>query len=157
MKKGREISEEAMRLRIADLCARSEQCEFDLRRKMASAGMSAAQASEIIRFLREQKFIDDQRYAGAFARDKARFSGWGRNKIRMALLAKRIPESAIRNALESIDQQIYLLTMRRLGEAKAAKLNLNIASDRAKFLRYLLSRGYESSLACHLLEAIRKS
>ena len=76
---------------MAGLCAKSEQCPYDIMAKLRKFGLTAEDAGEVLDSLREQKFVDEARYARSFARDKVRFSGWGRNKIRQQLMLKRIP------------------------------------------------------------------
>lgn len=150
------ITPEGAKLRMADLCSRSEQCASDVSGKLLRFGLSAAQTKEIIESLKRDKFIDESRFAGAYARDKVRFAGWGVNKIRMGLIAKRISQSDIQAALASIDRSEYIEGLKRVGLAKAKGLNLNKPGDAAKFMRHILSRGYEASLASKLLEALRK-
>lgn len=149
-KKKSPISAEEALIRMADLCSRAEQCEEDIRMKLSRLGLPMSDIPTILTRLREQKFVDDARFAGSFARDKCRFSGWGKYKIRMALVAKRIPGADISAALESIDEADYREALRRTAEAKARSLELcgeEAKADRMKLYRHLLSRGFESELA----------
>ncbi|MDE6576654.1 MAG: RecX family transcriptional regulator [Muribaculaceae bacterium] len=144
------VSPEAARLRMADLCARSEQCEADIMRKLQNLSLPGDVAGEIIKFLRENKFIDDERFARSFARDKCRFSSWGRNKIRLALMAKHIPADAIAHGLAEIDKDDYLNALRKVALAKFRQLDLTgekAREDRMKLYQHIISRGFESSLA----------
>ena len=65
---------------MAGLCAKFEQCPYDIMAKLRKFGLTAEDAGEVLDSLREQKFVDEARYARSFARDKVRFSGWGRSK-----------------------------------------------------------------------------
>lgn len=49
------------------------------------------------------RFIDDNRYAEAFVRDKIRLSGWGARKIRTSLRLKGIAAAIIDEALARLD------------------------------------------------------
>ena len=80
---------------MADLCARSEQCEADIRQKLYRLGLSSGEVQQIVSQLIDEKFIDNARFARSFARDKCRFSCWGRHKIRLALAAKRLSDAEI--------------------------------------------------------------
>jgi len=71
---------------MAGLCARSEQCEGDIARKLAAKGMGASDVEWVLGELRERGFVDAVRFARSFTNDKVRFSAWGRIKIRAALL-----------------------------------------------------------------------
>lgn len=141
---------------MASLCARSEQCEADIRKKLSARLPNSADVEEIIGFLKREKFLDNARYARAFASDKARFSGWGRNKIRMALAAKRISSDIISEALEYVDPEEYESKAFAAGRAKSRSLNLSQREDAAKLYRHLLARGYESSLAMKVLHELRR-
>jgi len=146
----RKISPEAAQTRMADLCARSEQCEADIRQKLYRLGLSSTEVQNIIEALVRDKFIDNTRFACAFARDKCRFSSWGRNKIRLALIAKRISSSDISHGLDAIDRHDYLEALRRTAVAKARDMDLSGGEgreNRIKLFRHILSRGFESDLA----------
>lgn len=132
---------------MASLCARSEQCEYDIRIKLMRSRLSAEAITRIIEFLKERKFLDDGRYAVAYASDKVRFSFWGKLKIRMGLRAKRISDIDIRNALESIVDQDYETALSRVIKAKVHCLDPRIREDYAKLYRALLARGFESEIA----------
>lgn len=144
------ISPEAAVARMAELCARSEQCEADIRQKLYRLGLSPASVQDCIERLVRGRFIDNARFARAFANDKVRFSSWGRNKIRLALIGKRIPSETIREALDSIDEADYLQALKRTIGAKVRSLDLrgpDARNERLKLFRFVLSRGFEPDFA----------
>ena len=143
----KQITKDEALLSMADLCARSEQCAFDITKKLSARGLPPGDVRSVISELEERGFIDAGRYARAFSRDKVRFSAWGRLKIRAALLAKRIPEAVVREAFEDVDPDDYADALTRAARAKSAGLDLSSYDDRLKLYRHLLSRGFESSLA----------
>ncbi len=135
---------------MAALCARSEQCEADIRQKLYRLGLSSAEVQRLIEELTAGRFIDNARFARSFARDKCRFSCWGRNRIRLELKMRRISAPDIEQALEAIDEADYLDAIRRATAAKGRSLDLNgpdARAERLKLFRHLLSRGFESNLA----------
>ncbi len=143
--------------RMASLCARSEQCEADIAAKLHKAGLSRDDADSIMRRLRDDRFLDNRRFARAFASDKSRFAGWGRVRIRMALAMKRIPSDIVAEALDNIDDEEYMEAMRRTARAKTRTLDLSLRDDRNKLYRHLLSRGYESALAVKVIKELLSS
>lgn len=143
-------------IRMASLCSRSEQCVADIREKLRKLELPSHIINEIIEQLIAQRFIDDARFARAFANDKIRFSGWGRLKIRAALIEKKVERDIIEAAIDNIDFQEYIDVMRRVGSAKAKSLNLALRDDQARLYRFLLSRGFESKLSMQLIEALRR-
>ncbi len=155
----RPVTPDAARLRMADLCARSEQCEYDIRTKLIRLGLNPSQIDSIISFLKENRFLDNTRFAVSFARDKCRFSSWGKNKIKMGLMMKRLPKADIEAGLREIDEKDYLDALRRVTLAKGRQLDLlgeNSREERMKLYRHILSRGFESPLATKATESYMK-
>ena len=80
------LSPENALVRMAALCSKCEQTEYDIRLKLKSWGISQNDIDTIINRLLQEKFIDEQRYATAFTRDKFHFAGWGKIKITFQIL-----------------------------------------------------------------------
>ena len=137
--------EEALQY-AAGACARAEQSEFDIRRKLRLHGITGAEADKIIDYLFEHSFLDDERFAKAFANDKVQFSSWGKIKIRAALAMKKIPRYAIDKALEAIEDDDYLFSLNTLALQLSKNVDLRDRESRLKIVRRLASRGYELSL-----------
>ncbi|MBD5272026.1 MAG: RecX family transcriptional regulator [Bacteroides sp.] len=148
------ITKEAALLKMADLCARGEHCAFEIREKLRKMQLAASDANEIVEYLEENRYIDDSRFARAFARDKVKFSGWGKNKIRMALAMKRIPSAEISSALEEIDPEEYMAVAVNAAKAKARNLDLSDYNDKGKLYRHLASRGFEGSVISKAIQSI---
>lgn len=142
---------EALLKRMAGLCAKSEQCSFDITTKLYKAGLPRDKREEIIEYLTANRYLDDARFARSFASYKVRFSGWGKRKIRMALAAKRIPSDSIREALEAIEDSDYFEAIDRVAESKKRDLDMNDREQVAKLYRHLLSRGFEPDVIRRVL------
>lgn len=129
--------------RLEAQCARREYCSSDvLRKAMEKLDGDTAAAAEVLACLVGGGYVDDFRYASAFARDKASLGGWGRYKIRQALLAKRIGEDVISRALEEVDPDKASARLERLLETKRKSLEGD-PQARLKLLKFGLSRGYD--------------
>lgn len=128
--------------RLRALCSRREYCVEDVRQKAVKAleGDTVA-ASEVVGTLIKEKYVDDLRYASAFARDKASIQGWGEVKIRYMLSAKKISREVIDLALTEIDQSRASSKLLKLLETKYRSLRED-PQCRLKLLRYALGRGY---------------
>ena len=146
MRRTKPADPDALLKRMAGLCARSEQCTFDISSKLYRAGLSKEKREEIIEYLTANRYLDDSRYARSFASYKVRFAAWGKRKIKMALAAKRIPSGLIQQALDDIDPDDYSDAAKRAVEAKKKELDLSVREDRVKLYRHLLSRGFESDI-----------
>lgn len=128
--------------RLRGLCSRREYCCADVLKKSKDAlegDIKAAQ--EVVDSLVKDKYVDDLRYASAYARDKASIQGWGDVKIKYMLSAKGISASVISEALQEIDRDKSLSRLHKLLENKLRSLR-DDPQCRLKLLRFALSRGY---------------
>lgn len=126
--------------RLQAQCSRREYCCADVRKKIADAGWTEA-TDEMLESLKKERYVDDLRYATAFARDKSSLGGWGRLKISHALRAKGISDAQIREALGEIDEADASEKLLKMVRQKYKTL----AEDpqcRLKLLRFALGRGY---------------
>ncbi len=140
--------------RLQELCARSEQCSFDISRKLYTWGVAPEASDKILKALIAEKFIDDERFAKAFARDKYRFSGWGRIKIVRQLAAKRISGSIAEIAIGEIDEDEYEAIALKALKAKARTLKEgNTYEGRTKLFRFGVTRGFEPSLVSSIIKS----
>ena len=133
-------------LKVADrmraLCSRREYCRKDILKKgMTALDGDAAKAEEVVGKLVEERYVDDRRYAAAFARDKASIAGWGAAKIRYMLAAKGVDREIIASALEEVDVTRADARLEKLMENKARSLK-DDPQRRIKLLRFGVGRGY---------------
>jgi regulatory protein len=134
------------------LCAEREMCFSDINRKLISWGVGGDDSDKILNLLTQGSFVDEERYAGAFVKDKFKYNKWGRLKISAALKMKKIPDELIRKALDLIDDAEY----RDLLKSMIAKQRKTVKSKnqfdlKGKLLRYGLAKGFESHLLYDLL------
>ena len=124
-------------------CARREYCSADMSAKALTRLEGDSQAAaEVMEALVRDRYVDDARYAAAFARDKAQLDGWGPVKIRYALRAKKVEGHFIDAALAEVDTDKADERLRGLLEARWKMLKGD-PQARLKLIRFALSRGYE--------------
>ena len=153
----RQPTAEEMLVKMAGLCAGAEQCAADIRAKILKQGFTPEEADAMISYLQRNKYLDDSRYARAYAVDKVRFSGWGRMKVRMGLRAKGMGDSIIAQALDYIPETDYKEALGKVMAAKARSLDLSDVKERQKLYRHMAGRGFESQLIISAMRAmIRK-
>eukprot|EP00825_Cyclidium_porcatum_P013541 TRINITY_DN17149_c0_g1_i3.p1 TRINITY_DN17149_c0_g1~~TRINITY_DN17149_c0_g1_i3.p1 ORF type:complete len:150 (-),score=12.85 TRINITY_DN17149_c0_g1_i3:18-467(-) len=63
--------------KAAVLCSRSEYCTSEIREKLKLWGLSPEEAVSVIEKLIAEKYVDDERFARAYAKDKFKFNRWG--------------------------------------------------------------------------------
>ena len=153
------VTKEKALERLAGLCARSEQCESEIVRKLFNWGISGNDRKEIIDYLKENRYLDDARYARCYARDKARFSKWGPIKIKAELFKRKIQASFIREAIEEVEPSVWKDSLLNVARSKAENLDFSgeeVYENRQKLFRYLISRGFPSSASSKAVSFIIK-
>ncbi len=139
--------------KMAALCSRSEQCTPDVMKKITGLGADPGQAEMIISRLREEKFLDDERYARTYANEKFRINKWGRIKIRYYLKFKGLEEHMIMAGLSEIDQEEYIRLLVKTMKEKAKSIKNAGKYDKAgQVIRFVQSRGFEPELIHRYLE-----
>ena len=128
--------------RLQRQCARMEYCVSDIRRKALKALEGDGEAADrVVASLVKDKFVDDRRYAAAFAREKSALQGWGAVKIRFLLRGKGISDEIISEALAEIDADKAASKLDKLAADKYRLLK-DDPQCKLKMLKALLSRGY---------------
>jgi regulatory protein len=137
------------------ICSRREQCVRDVQDKLQSWGVQTDLGNKIINVLIKENFINEERYAKAFVREKFRQNRWGRVKITAHLKAKDIPNNIRLTALEEIGNKEYKDVLKNLITLHRKTIKAKNQFDlKGKLLRYGLSKGFESSLLYDLLNDI---
>jgi len=139
----KEVTEQGAYLQLAQLCARSEHCQHDLLEKMRRWQMSDEAQARVMQRLVSEHYVDDERYAHAFVRDKIRYNKWGRRKVEQALWQKRIDEDIRQQVLDEVDDEEYLSVLRPLLKQKRRSTKAeNDYELNQKLVRFALSRGF---------------
>jgi regulatory protein len=138
-------------LKIASFCAYQERCHQEVREKLHTFALTAEEIEEVISRLIEENFLNEQRFAIAYAGGKFRVKDWGKIKIRYELQQRNISTYCIQKALESIDTEEYYEKLTLLAQKKIAQEQLRTLQDKQKLYTYLSSKGYESNLIQEVL------
>ena len=139
----KEMTEQEAYLQLAALCAQAEHCEQEMRDKMKRWELDETVQNRIIERLVKERYIDNERYARAFVKDKIRYNKWGRRKVQQGLWMKRIDASIQQQALDEIDEKEYLDVLRPL--LKQKRKGIKASSDyelNQKLVRFALGRGF---------------
>ena len=139
----KEITEQEAYLRLSALCALAEHCRHEMFEKMRRWGLDEAVAERVATRLVSERYVDDERYARAFVRDKVRYQKWGRRKIEQGLWQKHIADDIRQRVLNHIDDEEYLSVLRPL--LKQKRKGIKASSDyelNQKLMKFALSRGF---------------
>ena len=146
-------TEQEAYLTLAALCAQAEHCQWEMTEKMRRWELSdEAQARVMERLIRE-RYVNDERYARAFVKDKVRYNKWGRRKVEQALWQKHIDDDIRQHILDEVDDEEYLRVLRPLLQQK--RKSTKAANDyelNQKLVRFALSRGFTFDIIRQCLE-----
>ncbi len=149
---GNDMKHDEALKRAAALCSRQEQCTRHIREKLVQWNAKEQDAEMIIQLLTKEKFLDDNRYAKFFVKDKFRINRWGKVKIAHMLRHKGIDEVNIQDALNQIDEDAYYQTCSDLIRNKSASLKeKNLFTRKGKLYRFASGRGFEPDLIHRIL------
>lgn len=140
--------------KICKWCAYQERSQQDVRDKLYDYGLHRKEVEEMISRLITENFLNEERFAIAFAGGKFRQLGWGKTKIKLALKQKKVSEYCMRKALSSIDDMAYLKSLHQLIQ-KRGKLEKekNPLRKNYKLAQYAISRGFEPDLVWDALKS----
>ena len=137
-------------------CVKREYCRSDIFRKAMTALEGDKDTAErLVASLVEDRFVDDSRYAAAFAREKARLAGWGPVKISFALAAKGISKDVASKALREVEPEEADRRMLSVLETKYRSLKGD-PQEKFKLIKFGLTRGYEYEKIAPVVDEILK-
>ena len=140
------FSKEQIIFKLEAFCAYQERCTQEVRTKLERLGADESLSMEVIKLLKENRFLDDKRFVEAYVQGKVRIKKWGRQKIKAALFQKRIDAKLIQEGIYAfISDEEYQLVVESLIERKNRELSTekNPQIKKQKLMRFLLSRGFQ--------------
>ena len=139
----KETTEQEAYLQLAALCAQAEHCQQEMRDKMKRWEMAPEVQERVITRLIKERYIDDERYARAFVKDKIRYNKWGRRKVQQGLWMKHIDDDIQQRVLSEVDDAEYLAVLKPLLKQKAKSIKAeNDYELTRKLVRFALGRGF---------------
>lgn len=138
-------TEHELRLKAEAYCSAAEHCPSEIRTKLALWGADETTTENILSHLLKERYLDNERFCRFFVRDKYRFNQWGRLKIIQALRMKQLPQDAISNGLDEIDEREYADILQHLLKQKAKTVKAATEYERnAKLMRFAAGRGFSA-------------
>ena len=139
----KETTEQEAYLQLATLCAQAEHCQQEMRDKMKRWEMAPEVQERVIARLIKERYIDDERYARAFVKDKILYNKWGRRKVQQGLWMKHIDDDIQQRVLSEVDDTEYLAVLKPLLKQKAKSIKAeNDYELTQKLVRFALGRGF---------------
>ncbi len=142
-------------VKIASFCAYQERTQQEVRSKLYEYGIKTDEVEVIISKLILENFLNEERFAKAFAGGKFRVKKWGRNRIIRELEMRDLSPYCIKSALKEIPEEDYVETIHQIINKKSTEiLAKNLYQKNYKIAQYLISRGFESDLVWDILKEV---
>lgn len=133
--------------RIRHYCAVMDRCQSQVITKLKSYGVSDTIVDEILIELKQNKYLNEERFARSFCSGKFKIKRWGRKKIAFELSKLKVPKSCVSQGMLEIDDADYMDVIKYLANKKITLLkDKNIFIRKKKVVDYLIRKGYESEL-----------
>jgi len=136
-------NEQKAYLQLAALCAQAEHCQWEMLEKLRRWELGDEAQARVMQRLVAERYVDDERYARAFVKDKIRYNKWGRRKVEQALWVKHISDDIRHKVLDEVDDEEYLAVLRPLLKQKRRTTKATDEYDmNRKLCRFALGRGF---------------
>ena len=144
-------------LKMQRYCAYQERSHNEVRSKLIEIGVYGDTIDQILIDLIQENFLNEERFAKAFARGKFNIKRWGRIRIKQELKLHKISTYCMKKAMEEISEEDYLKTLKELVNKKSDLLqeedNYKL---RIKLFAYVHQKGYETEFINKILDAFFK-
>jgi len=134
-------------------CVYQERCQQEMRNKLYEWGLFPDAVESLIAKLISDNFLNEERFAKAFAGGKFRIKKWGRVKIKLELKKRHISDYCIRKAMQEINDTDYIKILKALIVKKSKQIKGGKEHIRNyKIAKYIASRGFEQDLIWDILK-----
>lgn len=131
--------------KAAGFCAYQERTQAEVRERLAEWRIFGEEAEQMISWLIENNYVNEERFAKAFAGGKFRIKGWGRTRIEHDLKMRGLSKYCIAQGLAEIPDDDYEIALNNLIAKKTEEFDFeNVLIKKQKIARYLIGKGYES-------------
>jgi regulatory protein len=140
---------------LENYCAYQERCHKDVETKLFQLHLIPEAKEKIILHLIQHNYLNEERFAKAFARGKFSIKNWGKQRIKNELKLRNISNYNINSALKEINEEEYLQTLETLSTKKLQLIKeTNLLKKKSKLANYLISKGFETTLVFNHLNTI---
>ncbi len=142
------------KVKAANFCVYQERTQQEVRDKLYALGLFSDEVEQLLSELISENFVNEERFAIAFAHGRFRLKQWGKSKISFELKKRKISRYCIDKALKGISESDYENTLTRLIEKKSKGINTTSLSARQKIANFLIGKGFEAEIVWRQVESI---
>lgn len=141
------IDVETARKKLEQYCAYQERCHKEVVQKLRLLGMQQQASDHIIAHLIANNYLNEERFAVAFARGKHRIKNWGKIRIEQELKMREISKYNINKAIKLLDEEDYLENFEKAAVKKWIDIReKDLSKKKQKWTAYFLRKGFEYNL-----------
>lgn len=142
--------------KIKHYCAYQERSHAEVKKKLYGFGLYKNEVELLICQLIEENYLNEERFAFAFAGGKFRIKQWGKTKIKYELKLRQVSDYSIKKALAQIDEDDYLKTLHKIAAEKldTLKSEKNIFTKKSKLQNYLVGKGFEFNVVTDVVKNV---
>jgi regulatory protein len=155
---GKRLNKEQAFQKLKHYCTYQERSHDEVKQKLYGFGLYRQDVEETISTLIEENYLNEERFAIAFAGGRFRMKQWGRIKIEYELKQKKVSSYCIKKALGEIDEEAYLKSLAQLAKKKWSSLRgpgITNYIKSAKTTTYLLQKGFERQLIAEVVARLK--
>ncbi|EJL74887.1 regulatory protein RecX [Chryseobacterium populi] len=142
-----------IKLKLVNYCVYQDRCHAEVEQKMREFLLIDEAKEEIMLYLLRENYLNEERFTRSYIRGKFYIKHWGRNKIRISLKQKQVPEKLINKSFDEIDEADYEKTIRKIFEDYYEKQkDLKEYQRKSKTIKYLISKGFEYDIILNIIE-----
>jgi regulatory protein len=143
---------------LTRFCLYRERCTAEVIQKMYGLKISEERHPQLIQQLKEEKYLDDDRFLKAYINTKIYVKKWGKKKIQAELSLKKLDKTLIQKYFLEVDDEVYIDNLNYLAEKKWSTLHKKMDREKqASLFRYMAGKGYESDLVMDWLKANKQN
>ena len=151
------LTKEQVLQKLRFYCRYQQRCESEIRQKLFELGVNKKDHDALTIELIKENFVNEERFAVAFASGRFKMKQWGRRKIQKGLKEKRVSDEIAEKALGQINKEEYMTVLNRLAEERYASLkHEQYLVRQKKTMDYLIQKGYEVDLIKEALNDLLK-
>lgn len=152
------LSEPIALNRIAAYCSKAERCEWDVRRKLKAWELEGDKIARIVKRLKDECFLSDERFCRSFINDKMRFNKWGKTKIVFELRKRNISSSVYQPILDDFEDESFNEQLESILKIKLKTVKGKDDYDRRnKLIRFALGRGFSMDAVLKMVSKLLKT
>ena len=140
--------------KIQSYCLYQDRCIKEVKNKLYSFKVSSQLVENIVEYLIDNDYLNEERYTKMFIQGKLRIKKWGRIKLKYELRSKGINIHIIDDNIQKINEEDYLNYFNEFSTNKIKFLKGTKDQKKRSFINYFTYRGWENGLIYQKLKDI---